>query len=124
MNYADFRYMLETTIIQGKEISKLEKYTPKYFEDAIDDVLADLKVLLVKKHVDYGPKNILNSPFSPYHGLITREYDKVARAENLLKMGKTPENESLEDTWMDMANYPIIALMVARGNFDLPLKDD
>jgi hypothetical protein len=67
---------------------------------------------LIKKQKDYGPKNISDSPGGPLNGLRVRMFDKLARINNLVETGATPENESLRDSFMDIANYAIIALMV------------
>ena len=75
--------------------------------------------LLIRKHKDYGPKNISNSPYGPLQGLIVRMWDKIARIVNLTKTGKeTAENEPLEDSFKDIANYGIIGLLVLRGKWD------
>ena len=71
-----------------------------------------LAELLIKKQKDYGPKNISDSPGGPLNGLRVRMFDKLARINNLLETGATPENESLRDSFMDIANYAIIAMMV------------
>jgi hypothetical protein len=68
--------------------------------------------LLIKKQKDYGPKNISDSPGGPLNGLRVRMFDKLARINNLVETGVTPENESLRDSFMDIANYAIIAMMV------------
>jgi hypothetical protein len=68
--------------------------------------------LLIKKQKDYGPKNISDSPGGPLNGLRVRMFDKLARINNLLETGATPENESLRDSFMDIANYAIISMMV------------
>jgi hypothetical protein len=39
-------------------------------------------------------------------------WDKFARINNLVDSGATPENESLKDSFLDMANYAIIAMLV------------
>jgi len=41
-----------------------------------------------------------------------RMFDKLARINNLVETGATPENESLRDSFLDIANYAIIAMMV------------
>jgi hypothetical protein len=41
--------------------------------------------------------------------------DKLERLKNLIYKNREPNNESLEDSFVDMANYAIIALMVQRG---------
>ena len=71
-----------------------------------------LAELLIKKQKDYGPKNISLAPGGPLNGLRVRMFDKLARINNLLETGATPENESLRDSFMDIANYAIIAMMV------------
>jgi hypothetical protein len=68
--------------------------------------------LLIKKHHDYGPKNIAHSPGGPLNGLRVRIWDKVARINNLLDSGVKPSNESLRDSFIDLLNYSAIAMMV------------
>ncbi len=67
--------------------------------------------LLDRKHLDYGPGNI--AAFGEF-GLTVRLSDKIERLKNLVRM-ENPRNESLEDTYMDIANYGIIALLVRRN---------
>jgi hypothetical protein len=74
--------------------------------------------LLLKKHKDYGPKNIADAPGGALNGLRVRIHDKIARINNLIDNSKTPEYESLEDSFKDLANYSIIALLVLRGKWD------
>jgi hypothetical protein len=81
---------------------------------AIADALGNL---LLQKHEDYGPLNISRSPGGPLNGLRVRMWDKIARINNLTDTGKTPENESLRDSFLDLANYAIIALMVLDGTW-------
>jgi len=71
-----------------------------------------LAELLIRKQKDYGPKNISDSPGGPLNGLRVRMFDKLARINNLVETGATPENESLRDSFLDIANYAIIAMMV------------
>jgi hypothetical protein len=68
--------------------------------------------VLVSKQADYGPKNIALSPGGPLNGLRVRMHDKLSRINHLIENGATPENESLKDSFLDMANYSIIAMMV------------
>ena len=74
--------------------------------------------LLIKKHDDYGPKNIMDSPVSPTLGLAVRLHDKVARLNNLLVNSTEPKYESLRDTFMDISNYGLIGMMVLDGTFE------
>ena len=88
------------------------------FAVAVSETFDELKELLIKKHLDYGPKNISDSPGGPLNGLRVRMHDKLARINNLTDNGATPQFESLEDSFKDMANYSIIALLVLRHKWD------
>jgi hypothetical protein len=89
------------------------------FELNVRDVMQELGDLLIKKHRDYGPKNITHSPYGPLQGLVVRMWDKIARIVNLTKQGNVKaENEPLEDSFKDIANYGIIGLLVLRGKWD------
>jgi len=77
-----------------------------------------LAELLIKKQKDYGPKNISLAPGGPLNGLRVRMFDKLSRINNLIETGATPENESLRDSFMDIANYAIISMMVLDNNWD------
>jgi len=68
--------------------------------------------LLIRKHSDYGPKNIAHSPGGALNGLRVRMWDKVARINNLLDSRVSPSNESLRDSFIDLLNYSAIAIMV------------
>lgn len=92
------------------------------FQEALEELYRESYALLMKKHLDYGPKNISQSPGGPLNGLRVRMWDKLARINNLVDTGATPQNESLQDSFMDMANYAIIGLMVLNGDWDPDLK--
>lgn len=68
--------------------------------------------LLIRKHKDYGPKNISHSPGGALNGLRVRMWDKTARINNLLDNGVQPSNESLRDSFIDLLNYCAIAILV------------
>ena len=90
--------------------------TSKALDDKfISDVWAILDSagnLLIRKHHDYGPKNIAHSPGGALNGLRVRMWDKVARINNLLDSKVSPSNESLRDSFLDLLNYSAIAMMV------------
>ena len=91
-------------------------YPDKFAED-VHNVFEDAYNVLLKKHQDYGPKNISQSPGGPLNGLRVRMHDKLARINNLLDSGATPENESLRDSFLDLMNYAAIAQVVLDGNW-------
>jgi hypothetical protein len=86
--------------------------------DDMQAILDELAIIMVKKHRDYGPMNIAGAPGGPMNGLRVRMYDKLARLNNLVDTGDTPNYESIEDTLLDLANYAIIGLLVQRGQWE------
>lgn len=87
------------------------------FEEDVNDIAFELVQLLLQKHKDYGPKNINQSPYGAIQGLVVRMWDKIARIVNLTSHKRHAENEPLEDSFKDLANYAIIGLMVQRGKW-------
>ncbi len=93
------------------------KGTDDPFENAVDAVLSELREVMLRKHRDYGPLNIALAPGGPINGLRVRMHDKQARISNLVDKGVEPENESIQDSFLDLANYGIIGLLVLRGQW-------
>lgn len=80
-------------------------------EPVPDDVLEDLTNVLKAKHHDYGEDNLRE--FGEF-GILVRVSDKVARLKNLLKVDGEVKDETIEDTWRDIAGYAIQALILRR----------
>lgn len=87
------------------------------FEKKLSEKFDECYALLIKKHKDYGPKNIAHSPGGALNGLRVRMHDKMARINHLIDSGKEPDNESLRDSFVDLANYAVIALMELDGDW-------
>jgi hypothetical protein len=86
-------------------------------------IQAEQYELFAKKQLDYGPTNIgmgkaqIEKPKDiaiSTLGLVTRMNDKVSRLMNLMLNNKNPNNESIEDSLIDLANYGIMGLIVRR----------
>lgn len=82
------------------------------FEENVLDLFDRAAELLLSKHHDYGPANISDAPGGPLNGLRVRIWDKIARINNLIDSNANPEHESLRDSFIDLANYSMIAVMV------------
>jgi hypothetical protein len=90
-------------------------YTDKVSPEFISDVWRIMDTagnLPIRKHHDYGPKNIAQSPGGALNGLRVRMWDKIARINNLVDSEVQPSNESLRDSFLDLLNYSAIAMMV------------
>jgi len=95
---------------------------PKYLDEAFQKVCEEMLATFIKKHRDYGKGNILSIKEL---GIAFRTSEKIERLKNLLmNPGQTPENESIEDSWLDIAVYGVIAKMYRKGWFQgLELKN-
>lgn len=87
------------------------------FDESVQQKFQHAKSVLLQKHKDYGPKNIALAPGGAINGLRVRMWDKMARINHLVESGATPENESLKDSFLDLANYAIIAMLVLDGEW-------
>lgn len=72
--------------------------------------------LMDRKQRDYGPRNISKGGT---FGCVLRASDKFERLFTLYQSGRRKRaiNESIEDTFRDISNYMIIALMVEGGKW-------
>ncbi len=75
-------------------------------------VFCELVKVLDRKQQDYSSENI--NAFGEF-GVLVRANDKICRLKNLITKSIGPKNESIEDTWMDLCNYALIAIMIRRG---------
>jgi hypothetical protein len=94
------------------------KMNKEYYDDHAAEVLNEAFELVKKKHRDYGTSNLKR------HGLMginVRLFDKLARVENLQNTSAAV-NESQTDTYMDMLGYCLQAILMMRGQYDLPLR--
>ena len=83
--------------------------------------------LFCHKQHDYGPGNISVGTFlvTPEEiklsltGLWFRMNDKIQRLKTLLMSGKTNavQDEPMEDAYLDVSNYGIMATIVSRGKW-------
>jgi len=83
--------------------------------------------MFARKHMDYGLNNIAlggdivnNSDDKKFSltGLAIRLTDKISRLRNLMVNGKNyVKGEGMEDTFIDIANYGIIGLLVGRDKW-------
>jgi hypothetical protein len=113
-------------VVREAFMDEEKKDTIGTFEQAVDLILAELRAVMISKQKDYGPRNILDCGEI---GVLIRANDKLARLRNLYGITdgtftrKVSLNESMDDSWTDLANYAIIAKMLRRGIFGLRLSN-
>lgn len=82
-------------------------------DDPFADIIGDIHGMLLKKHHDYGPKNL--DEFGTL-GILIRVSDKLNRVKNMIQSGKDGGHvgEKEEQEWLDIAGYAIQALRIKR----------
>jgi len=118
-----------TQKITTETTNTIEIFESEYPElsDEFIRIQAEMYEMFARKHMDYGLNNIalggdiLNNEddkkFS-LTGLAIRLTDKISRLKNLLVNGRSfVKGEGMEDTFIDIANYGIIGLLVGRDKW-------
>ena len=112
-----------------KEESVIEQMEREWPEMTIEfkKIQRDQFELFLHKHHDYGPVNIsvgtqLITPDEVHlslTGLWFRMNDKIQRLKNLLMSGRknAVEGETVEDAYLDVSNYGIMATIVGRDKW-------
>ena len=121
--------MSDREIIDAKHpptaVRVFEREYPELSQE-FKQIQEEMYEMFARKHMDYGLNNIalggdLTNPedkkFS-LTGLAIRLTDKISRLKNLLINGKNfVKGEGMEDTFIDIANYGIIGLLVGRDKW-------
>ncbi len=103
------------------------EYEYPELSDEFKQIQKEMYEMFARKHMDYGLNNIAlggdivnNSDDKQFSltGLCIRLTDKISRLKNLLINGKSfVEGEGIQDTFIDIANYGIIGLLVGRDKW-------
>ena len=111
---------------EERAIKDFERTYPELAE-AFAEVQAEQYALFAKKMMDYGLSNIaLGSDLTTKEdrdlsitGIWLRCNDKINRLKNLLKRNgqNYVQGETMLDSFIDIANYGIIAMLVIRGKW-------
>ena len=108
-------------------------HTVAQFEEEYPELSQEFKIIqdemyrmFAAKHMDYGLQNISlggdltkeNDKKFSLTGLSIRLTDKISRLRNLLTNGRNfVKGEGMEDTFIDIANYGIIGMLVGRDKW-------
>jgi len=136
-----YEEMSDREIMDAKNPKKIQEYiddevnqTITIFEEEYPDlsnefikIQAEMYAMFAAKHLDYGLNNIAlggdivnnsNDKQFSLTGLCIRLTDKISRLKNLLVNGRSfVKGEGMEDTFIDIANYGIIGLLVGRNKW-------
>jgi hypothetical protein len=99
------------------KLAQVRPDAPENFDDTVRGYFIYNAELLLQKHRDYGPSNIADAPGGAINGLRVRMHDKMARINHLVDNNQQAVNEPLRDSFMDLANYAMIGLLVVDGKW-------
>jgi len=113
---------------KGEKSAAVKECEEKYPETTKEfkKILNEQYELFVKKQLDYGPENIsvgtkLSTPDEikvSLTGIWFRSNDKIQRLRQLVLLGKQDHvGESIQDSFVDLSVYGIIAQIVSRGKW-------
>ena len=107
----------------------VEEFELEYAElsEEFKTIQKEMYEMFARKHMDYGLNNIAlggdilkdkkDKNFS-LTGLAIRLTDKISRLKNLIVNGRNyVKGDSMEDTFLDVANYGIIGMLVGRNKW-------
>jgi len=106
----------------NKEVQYCETNFPETTKE-FKNTLNKMYVTFCEKQHDYGPSNIslgrdlsiIANRKKSLHGLWFRSNDKLSRVDNILEQNLSTKNEPLEDSYLDLANYSVISLLVKKN---------
>ena len=124
-NYFEDMTVDEVIADDGDVVKVFETEYPE-LADEFRQIQKEMYKMFAAKHMDYGLNNIAlggdltdesDKKFS-LTGLCIRLTDKISRLKNLVTNGKNfVKGEGMEDTFLDIANYGIIGLLVGRDKW-------
>jgi len=88
--------------------------SPKTLDEAFASVSDEMLEMFLQKHKDYGKGNILDMGEL---GIAFRISEKFNRIKHLLMSSKKPTNETIDESWIDIGVYAVIAVLLRRGWF-------
>ena len=106
-------------------VAQFEKEYPELSQE-FKKIQDEMYRMFAAKHMDYGLSNISlggdltqeNDKKFSLTGLAIRLTDKISRLKNLLVNGRNfVKGEGMEDTFIDIANYGIIGMLVGRDKW-------
>ena len=114
----------DITSYDDEAVTYCEKEYPETC-DLFKQLMAEQYVLFCKKQKNYGPGNISvgtdlrtdGDVKLSLTGLWFRMNDKIQRIKNLLMTNQKVNNEPLEDSFLDVSNYGIMATIVKNGKW-------
>lgn len=114
-------------IAEDNAISDVQHQMPQMLAEFLKIQALQLETFC-KKQLDYGPGNIAldgnpnendDDRMGSLRGIVIRMNDKIQRLVNLVVKNQSTQNESIEDSFLDVSVYGIIALIVSKRRWGI-----
>ena len=121
----DYKTQNTTLDLNSTPVEIFEHEYPELSKE-FKQIQKEMYKMFAAKHMDYGLQNIslggdltnANDKKFSLTGLAIRLTDKISRLRNLLTNGRSfVKGEGMEDTFIDIANYGIIGMLVGRNKW-------
>jgi len=121
----DYKTQNSTPDLNSTPVEIFEHEYPELSKE-LKQIQKEMYKMFAAKHMDYGLQNIslggdltnANDKKFSLTGLAIRLNDKISRLRNLLTNGRSfVKGEGMEDTFIDIANYGIIGMLVGRNKW-------
>jgi len=121
----DYKTQNSTPDLNSTPVEIFEHEYPELSKE-LKQIQKEMYKMFAAKHMDYGLQNIslggdltnANDKKFSLTGLAIRLTDKISRLRNLLTNGRSfVKGEGMEDTFIDIANYGIIGMLVGRNKW-------
>lgn len=113
----DFPTALKIAEVDWRKTSKKNK--PTNFQEATEIMCDAMKLMIISKNHKYGKNNILKFG---QQGIFMRDWDKICRLEEGIIKGKDLGEEGLMETWADNAGYSLVAMLLEKNWYELPVE--
>jgi hypothetical protein len=101
----------------SKHIDHIADIIGQDFINNVDDLMTHMATIMYQRQADYGAGNINNAYGGALNGVVVRMGDKYERIKNLLTINADPQGERITDSFIDLANYCVIALMLLNNTW-------
>jgi len=101
----------------SKHIDHIADIIGQDFINNVDTLMTHMATIMYQRQADYGAGNINNAYGGALNGVVVRMGDKYERIKNLLTINADPQGERITDSFIDLANYCVIALMLLNNTW-------
>lgn len=116
VSFVDLMERFTSYLLVGREVTAEDDYVRWWLEtfDMIRPRIDETKALeiLEHRHKFYGARSLL---LTGEFGILVRCIDKLCRIDNILKTEQDDAQDPMNDAWLDLFNYSLLAVLLLEG---------